>query len=316
MTETLQPPAETNWAEAVRRLARASLLVVGDLLLDRYVFGDVARVSPEAPVPVLTVAREVALPGGAGNVVRNLTAIGAAVAFVSIVGDDQNGSDLTGLIGGQPGVEPWILVQGGRLTTVKSRFIAQGQQLFRADKDDPSPIHAKLAERMIRIAHDAMAATDITVLTDYGQGVLAGDVAPQLIRAVKSLGRRVVVDPGTAAAGLARFAGADVLVPGRRLLADLTGETAPTDETLIQAAAALRAEHGFGAVLVFGAKDGLLLVNDAGAAHFPTEAAEYYDVLGARDAVLGTLAAALGIGHALPVAARLAALAAGGGIGK
>ena len=107
-------------AAAVRRLARTSVMVIGDVMLDRTVYGTVERISPEAPVPVLSVEREVAVPGGAGNVVRNLTALGAAVAFVSVVGDDQDGSDLTGLIGGQPGVEPWLLVQGGRATTVLS----------------------------------------------------------------------------------------------------------------------------------------------------------------------------------------------------
>ena len=105
--------------EAVRLLSRTSVLVVGDVMLDRYVYGAVDRISPEAPVPILTVERELAMPGGAGNVVRNLTALGAAVAFISVVGDDQAGSDLTGLIGGQPDVEPWLLVQGGRTTTLK-----------------------------------------------------------------------------------------------------------------------------------------------------------------------------------------------------
>ncbi|MEY4845539.1 MAG: hypothetical protein RL312_1820, partial [Pseudomonadota bacterium] len=111
---------------AARVLRRASVLVVGDAMLDRYVYGRAQRISPEAPVPVLTVEREIAMPGGAGNVVRNLTALGAAVAFVSVVGDDQAGSDLTGLIGGQPGVEPWLLVQGGRATTTKTRYLANG----------------------------------------------------------------------------------------------------------------------------------------------------------------------------------------------
>jgi D-beta-D-heptose 7-phosphate kinase/D-beta-D-heptose 1-phosphate adenosyltransferase len=139
-------------ADAVRQLRRASVLVVGDAMLDRYVYGRVERVSTEAPVPILAVEREVALPGGAGNVVRNLTALGAAVAFVSVVGDDQAGSDLTGLIGGQPGVEPWLLVQGGRATTTKTRFIAAGQQVMRADHEAPSPIQQRLADRLVRIA--------------------------------------------------------------------------------------------------------------------------------------------------------------------
>ena len=110
---TLSEP-EADLAAAVRLLGHTSVLVVGDVMLDRYVYGQVERISPEAPVPILTIDRELAMPGGAGNVVRNLTALGAAVAFISVVGDDQAGSDLTGLIGGQPNVEPWLLVQGGR----------------------------------------------------------------------------------------------------------------------------------------------------------------------------------------------------------
>jgi D-beta-D-heptose 7-phosphate kinase/D-beta-D-heptose 1-phosphate adenosyltransferase len=175
-------------AAAVRRLARASVLVVGDVMLDRYVFGDVERVSPEAPVPVLTVQRELAVPGGAGNVVRNLGALGAAVAFVSVVGDDQAGSDLTGLIGGQPGVEPWLLVQGGQTTTVKTRLVARGQQLLRVDRESPEPVHPKLAERLVRIARDAMAATSVTLLSDYRKGVLAGEVPAQLVAAARQAG--------------------------------------------------------------------------------------------------------------------------------
>src|SRR5579871_266519 len=104
----------------VKRFNRASVLVVGDAMLDRYVYGTVSRVSPEAPVPILSVTRELAMPGGAGNVVRNLIALDAAAAFVSVVGDDQAGSDLTGLVGGQERVEPWLLVHSGRTTTLKT----------------------------------------------------------------------------------------------------------------------------------------------------------------------------------------------------
>ena len=182
-----QPPAmDAELATAIPRLTRASVLVIGDAMLDRYVYGNVARISPEAPIPVLAVDRELALPGGAGNVVRNLTALGAAVAFVSVVGDDQAGSDLTGLIGGQPNVEPWLLVQGGRCTTVKTRFIAGGQQLLRSDQEVTGAIHPKLAERMLRIAGDALAATSVTVLSDYRKGLLSGDVPAQIIEAARA----------------------------------------------------------------------------------------------------------------------------------
>jgi D-beta-D-heptose 7-phosphate kinase/D-beta-D-heptose 1-phosphate adenosyltransferase len=160
---------------------------------------------------VLSVEREVALPGGAGNVVRNLTALGAAAAFVSVVGDDAPGSDLTGLIGGQPRVEPWLLVQGGRATTVKTRFLAAGQHLLRTDHEQPAPIHPRLADRMVKIASDAVGVTTVLVLSDYGKGVLAGDIPARLIAAARAAGRRVVVDPKGGDHG--RFAGADLIIP-------------------------------------------------------------------------------------------------------
>src|ERR1700739_3484001 len=150
---------ETSVAASVSLLGHASALVIGDVMLDRYIYGDVERISPEAPVPVLAIEREVAFPGGAGNVVRNLTALGAAVAFISVVGDDQAGSDLTGLIGGQPNIEPWLLVQGGRTTTLKTRLIASGQHLLRADREETTSIQPRLAERLLRIAGDPRADT-------------------------------------------------------------------------------------------------------------------------------------------------------------
>ena len=301
-------------AAAVRRLSRASALVVGDAMLDRYVYGDVERVSREAPVPVLNIQRELSLPGGAGNVVHNLVALGAAVAFVSVVGDDQAGSDLTGLIGGQPGVEPWLLVQGSRITTQKTRFVAHGQQMLRSDREETGPIHPKLVERLLRIARDAMAATSVTVLSDYRKGVLSGDTPAQLIAAAKAAGRRVVVDlRGTE---FERYAGADIVMPSRQDLAAATGMSVTSDAAIEAAAERLRLAHGFGAVVVTRAEDGMTLVTDEAAWHFRAEAAEVFDVSGAGDTTVATLAAGLGAGLALPIASRLANIAAGVVVGK
>jgi D-beta-D-heptose 7-phosphate kinase/D-beta-D-heptose 1-phosphate adenosyltransferase len=304
------PEASLNdLAEYVKRLSRASVLVVGDAMLDRYVYGEVTRVSPEAPVPILTVTREVAMPGGAGNVVRNLIALEAATAFVSVVGDDQAGSDLTGLIGGQQGVEPWLLVQGGRTTTMKTRYIAQGQHLIRADREETIALPEKLAERLIRIASDAMAATSVTVLSDYRKGVLGADVAPRLIAAAKALGRKVIVDPkGT---DYARYRGADVVTPNRRELAEATGLSVDSESGIVAAAQVLLQRFGFGAVLVTRAEDGMSLVTNDAVRHYPGEAREVFDVSGAGDTVVATLAAALAVDVPVFEAARLANIAGG-----
>jgi D-beta-D-heptose 7-phosphate kinase/D-beta-D-heptose 1-phosphate adenosyltransferase len=144
---TWQDDAAAELADAARQLGRASVLVVGDAMLDRYFYGEATRISQEAPVPVLCLQRELSLPGGAANVVRNITAVGAAAAFVAVVGDDMAGSDLTALIGRQSGVEPWLLVQGSRVTTVKTRFLAQGQHLLRADTPPPENRRASAAHR-------------------------------------------------------------------------------------------------------------------------------------------------------------------------
>ena len=301
-------------ATAVRRLARTSVLVVGDAMLDRYVYGTVERVSPEAPVPIIMVEREVAVPGGAGNVVRNLTALGSAVAFISVVGDDQAGSDLTELIGGQPGVEPWLLVQGGRATTLKTRYVSGGQQLLRSDREETGPIHPKLAERLLRIARDALAAVSVAVLSDYRKGVLAHDVPAQIIAAAHAAGRQIVVDPK--GADYACYRGADVVTPNRRELGQATGLPVDSEAALVAAAEALRERHGFGAVLVTRAEEGMTLVDGEGALHFPSEAADVFDVSGAGDTVVAALAAGLAGGLDLRVAVRIASLAAGIVVGK
>ena len=299
---------------AVKRLPRASVLVVGDAMLDRYVYGEVTRVSPEAPVPVLTVTREVAMPGGAGNVVRNLIALNAGAAFVSVVGDDQAGSDLTGLIGGQQGVEPWLLVQSGRTTTLKTRYIAQGQHLIRADREETMALPARLAERLVRIATDAMAATGITVLSDYRKGVLDAGVAEKLIATAKGMGRRVIVDPKGRDYG--RYAGADMVTPNRRELAEATGLSVDDEHGIVAAAQVLLQRYNFGAVLVTRAEDGMSLITPSEIRHYPGEAREVFDVSGAGDTVVATLAAAMAVNVPLADAARLANIAAGVVVGK
>ena len=299
--------------DQLRTLAHASVLVIGDVMLDRYTYGVVHRVSVDAPVPILTIEREVEQPGGAGNVVRNLTALGVAVAFISVVGDDVAGSDLTGLVGGQPGVEPWLLVQGSRTTTLKTRFIASGQQVLRTDREQTDPIHPKLAVRLVRIAGDAMAATSVTVLSDYGKGVLAGTVPAELVAHAKRMGRPIIVDPR--GSDFSRYAGADVVMPNRPELAAATGMPTDDEAGIVAAALALRDRFDFGAVVVTRGNDGMTLVDASGVRHFPAEAPVVHDTSGAGDTALGTLAAAVAAKLPMAIAVRLANLAAGLAVG-
>lgn len=299
---------------ALGTLSRGNVLVVGDLMLDRYVYGKVGRVSPEAPVPIVSVEREIAMPGGAGNVVRNLTALEAATAFVSVVGDDQEGSDLTGLIGGQNKVEPWLLVENGRATTMKTRYIAAGQHLLRADREIITPVTGKLADRLIKIATDAMAATSVTVLSDYRKGVLGPEVARALIDAAQRLGRPVIVDPkGT---NWDHYAGADVVTPNRKELEAVSRMPVGSDAEVVAAARHVLQQCRFGAVLVTRSEDGMTLVTPEAERHYPAEADEVYDVSGAGDTVVAALAASLAAGLKLSVAARIANLAGGIVVGK
>jgi D-beta-D-heptose 7-phosphate kinase/D-beta-D-heptose 1-phosphate adenosyltransferase len=240
------------------------------------------------------------------------------VAFVSVVGDDAAGSELTGLIGGQPGVEPWLLVQGGRRTTEKTRFIAQGghhgHPMLRADREDTAAIHPKLADRLVRIARDAMAATTVTVLSDYRKGVLAGDTPARLIGAARQLGRRIVAD--LRGRDYERYAGADVLLTTRHDLARACTIPPDSDEGFEAAAEQVRRRHDIGAVMVTSPEAGITLVHDGLPWHFPVDTPDVMDLAGAGDSAAATVAASLAAGLSLPLAAQLATLAAGVVLGR
>ena len=150
-------------AARVAELNQSRVLCIGDVMLDRFVYGTVSRISPEAPIPVFQIERETAVPGGAGNVVRNVTALGAGACFVAVVGDDAVGHQLTAAIGDGEAVEPYLLIERQRRTTLKTRYIADGQQLLRADDETTAPIGAETAAEIVRIAGDMMAGCDVVV---------------------------------------------------------------------------------------------------------------------------------------------------------
>ncbi len=298
----------------VSRLRKARVLTVGDVMLDHFHYGAVERISPEAPIPVLRVERETTMLGGAGNVVRNLIALGAEARFVTVVGDDDAGRTVATQVKDQ-GVPDRPLVEIGRRTSTKTRYIAGVQQVLRADRETTAALRDDAKRDLVAAAANAMKDCQVLVISDYGKGILANDVLKTLIETARKAKKTVVVDPK--GMDFACYRGADVVTPNRRELADATGMPTNTDDEVIAAAQVLIKEHGFGAVIATRSADGMTVVTAGGSVtHLPAEAREVFDVSGAGDTVVAAVAAAVAAGIGLAEAAALANVAAGIVVGK
>ncbi|MGA7260021.1 MAG: D-glycero-beta-D-manno-heptose-7-phosphate kinase [Stellaceae bacterium] len=299
----------------INRLKTARVLCIGDVMLDHYVYGQVERVSPEAPIPVLWIERETKTLGGAGNVLRNLRALGAAASFISVVGNDEAGREIGRLIEAQDGAEAHVLVQPQRTTTVKTRYIAGNQQLLRADRESAIPLDPYIREDMLRLARELVADHSVVVIADYAKGVLTEGVALEIIRAAREAGARVIVDPK--GGDPIRYRGADLVKPNRRELAHATGMPVATDDEIVAASRSLIERCGFNAVLTSLGAEGSVLISADGAVDIQrAEVREVFDVSGAGDTVVATVAAALAVGVGVTDAARLGNVAAGIVVGK
>jgi rfaE bifunctional protein kinase chain/domain len=288
--------------------SKARVLVVGDVMLDRYWFGDVSRISPEAPVPVVKVERSEERLGGAANVARNCAALGASVALLSVVGADEAGRTLGRMLG-DAGIESVLQEDVQLETTVKLRVIGRQQQLLRIDFEntpDQKALQAKLGEFERRLAD-----CDVVVFSDYGKGALAR--VGEMIGRAHACGKPVLVDPK--GEDYRRYAGADLLTPNRGELRQVVGRW--SDEAdLARRAGELRRALDIGALLVTRSEEGMTLFDGEGAHHQPAVAREVYDVSGAGDTVIATLAVILASGADLRQALPLANLAAGIVVGK
>jgi D-beta-D-heptose 7-phosphate kinase/D-beta-D-heptose 1-phosphate adenosyltransferase len=301
-------------APLVDALGRARVLCVGDVMLDRFVYGEVTRVSPEAPIPVCRVAEETAMLGGAGNVVRNLAALGATVETVLIVGDDEAGGEVTRLVHGLAGVTAAVLVEPGRPTTVKTRYFAAGQQLLRADRETEAPAGPSAAAAVGRIAGEMLQNAGALVVSDYGKGALPPDLVASVIRFARERDVPIIVDPK--GSDYARYRGATMVTPNRRELSEAVGRPLVADDDIVAAAAHIVGSCEIGSVLVTRGADGMTLVAAGAAHHLKAEAREVFDVSGAGDTVVATLAAACAAGVPPLDSARLANIAAGIVVGK
>jgi len=305
----------SHLAQLVEQLPNAKVLCIGDVMLDRFVYGSVTRISPEAPSPIIRVDRESARLGGAGNVARNATALGASVRFLSLVGDDLPGREVMEYVANDKGVEPYIQIERNRPTTIKTRYIAGGQQLLRSDNETTATLAAPTISNLSALAAQLAPDVSAIILSDYGKGVLHGDVVAATIAAARKAVKPVIVDPkGT---DYSIYRGATVVTPNRAEAQAATGIDIQSDEDAIAAATKIITECGIENVLLTRSQDGMTLVTSKGeATHLPTEAREVFDVSGAGDTVVACLASAIAGGASLSDAARIANVAAGIVVGK
>lgn len=292
----------------LEKMSQVRLLVVGDVMLDRYWFGEVSRISPEAPVPVVKVERMEERLGGAANVARNAASLGARTTLLSVVGNDEAGKTLERLLN-EGGITADLQIDPQVDTTVKLRVIGRQQQLLRIDFET-SPSHeilqAKLAEFERRLAD-----CDIVILSDYGKGGLTH--IAEMIRLARAGDKPVLVDPK--GDDWAKYAGATVITPNRSELRQVVGRWGSEAE-LMAKATALRGELGLEALLVTRSEEGMTLFADGQAFHQAAQAREVFDVSGAGDTVIATLAVMLAAGADWAEAIRLANVAAGIVVGK
>tara|TARA_Y100000296_G_scaffold87245_1_gene131416 strand:- start:458292 stop:459863 length:1572 start_codon:yes stop_codon:yes gene_type:complete len=302
----------------VNNMAAAQILVVGDIMLDRYFYGKVSRISPEAPVPVLHVARQGRMLGGAGNVIRNLDGLKVKTHLIGIIGDDSEGSIVTTMLDSLQHVcDPADgLLISDRPTTVKSRFVASNQQLLRVDEENKRYINADEEDRILAKIKSHITDCQVIILSDYDKGVLTPKLIREVIDLANAHGVKTLVDPKGNDYSI--YSGAYAVTPNRDELSKATNNAATIEDgEVVNAANKLIETSGIQNVVATRSEDGMTIVQGRGKdhaqrpVHIPTEALEVFDVSGAGDTVIATIAAALAAGADLVEAARIANIAGG-----
>jgi D-beta-D-heptose 7-phosphate kinase/D-beta-D-heptose 1-phosphate adenosyltransferase len=289
------------------------VLVVGDLMLDKYVWGEVERISPEAPVPVLRTGRHSEQPGGAANVAMNLAGLGARVTVMGFGGGDEDQRVLEGLLRAA-GVQFYVVACPGSPTTSKLRILAGHQQLLRMDSEAKPTYSAAAAETLLERVAAALPEAAVVVLSDYAKGVLSAPVCRTIIAGAREAHVPVVVDPK--GHDFMRYRGATAICPNAKELAAVTGEPVGDLNRLLAAGQAMTSRLGLEYMLVTLSERGIAILRPDSRLHVPAAASQVYDVSGAGDTVIAVVAAAMASGVAIETAARLANVAAGIVIGK
>ncbi|MBD3824687.1 MAG: D-glycero-beta-D-manno-heptose-7-phosphate kinase [Epsilonproteobacteria bacterium] len=297
----------------VYKNAKPKILVVGDLMIDHYLWGSCERISPEAPVQVVDIAKETTLLGGAGNVINNLVTLGAKVSVASVIGDDENGKELTQMLQ-KIGVDTKnIVVQTARKTSKKSRIIAVSQQILRYDKESKDAIAASSVDLIIDSLQNHIESYDALILSDYGKGVLTSELCQRVIGLANERGVKVLVDPK--GSDFSKYRGAYLLTPNKKEASIATGIKINDDAALQEALLKLKSTCNLEISMITLSEDGIATYENE-LKKFPTVAKEVYDVTGAGDTVIASIAFSLSAGKSIEESAYFANLAAGVVVGK
>jgi rfaE bifunctional protein kinase chain/domain len=304
-------------AEILTSLRDKTVVVFGDVMLDEFVWGDVSRISPEAPVPVVEIRRESVHLGGAANVLSNLRALGVQSALVGVVGQDRACERVRAELreAGALDAEENLIVDVSRPTTVKTRIIAHSQLVVRADRERRAPVDATIAERIVATLRRLLRSADALVVSDYDKGAVTPAVLDEILPAAEAARVPVLIDPKIR--NFDSYRPATLVTPNHHEALRLTNTEDDTDEGMARAARAIRERLGCRSVLITRGERGMMLLEGKGEpVYVPTAAREVFDVTGAGDTVIATLAASIAAGATLVEAAMLANHAAGIVVGK
>jgi len=313
-----ESPIEMSTADLIHtidKLASPKVAVVGDLILDHYVFGNVSRISPEAPIPVLHVQREEDRLGGAANVAANILSMGGRAALVGVIADDEPGGRFRKLCKLTPGLALNAVNSKQRPTVLKTRMVSQNQQMLRVDRESASQLGQDELESVMRRAGDALKGVGAVVLSDYAKGVITPESARTIIKAARAAKVPVIVDPK--GRDYSRYKGATAITPNRAEAEAATGVDCSTLEGVQHAGRKLATELGLDAAVITLSAQGVAVVPRKGEmAHFPAQARSVYDVTGAGDTFIAAFAMAVATGADFNTSARLANYAGGLKVGR
>ena len=311
--------SKARLTEAIDRFSEAKIAVLGDIIMDEFIWGDVSRISPEAPVPVLDVERETRLLGGAANVVRNMGALGADAILCGIVGDDAMGAEIVSELMRMGLRSDGVAVEKGRPTSIKTRVVARNQQIVRYDRESTAQIRTESVRKMLDFATATFPHIDAVVISDYGKGLISAPLMKGLSSLMGMTSTHpqmvVAVDPKTG--NFEHYAGVDVITPNHHEAGQFCGFKIVDEVTLKKAGRKMLDVLNCRSVLITQGKDGMTLFErDGEITHIPTVAKKVFDVTGAGDTVISAISLGLAVGMDLKAAAYVANIAAGIVVGE